>query len=170
MPTVRDMSACGVGPELSCTRSKRRERPAADIVDNSQIDMVAFCSKSSIGKETTAQQMQDISSVSFSGVFALRDGVSEKEFLPRLHAFFRHFIDMGFATGYRVMRREALDDFGKTLPAFAYRGELVYTDLEREHAAYEYVKQHGEQVHSLHVAMNSLVKPDADFFLETRIA
>ena len=114
--------------------------------------------------------MQDISSVSFSGVFALRDGVSEKEFLPRLHAFFRHFIDMGFATGYRVMRREALDDFGKTLPAFAYRGELVYTDLEREHAAYEYVKQHGEQVNSLHVAMNSLVKPDADFFLETRIA
>jgi hypothetical protein len=108
--------------------------------------------------------MQDISSVSFSGVFALRDGVSEKEFLPRLHAFFQHFIDMGFATGYRVMRREALDDFGKTLPAFAYRGELIYPDLEREHAAYEYVKQHGKQVNSLHVAMNSLVKPDADFF------
>ena len=114
--------------------------------------------------------MQEISLVSFSGVFALRDGVSEKVFLPRLHAFFQHFIDMGFATGYRVMRREALDDFGKTLPAFAYRGELVYTDLERERAAYEYVKQHGEQVNSLHVAMNSLVKPDADFFLETRIA
>jgi hypothetical protein len=111
--------------------------------------------------------MQEISLVSFSGVFALRDGVSEKEFLPRLHAFFQHFIDMGFATGYRVMRREALDGFGKTLPAFTYRGELVYTDLEREHAAYEYVKQHGEQVNSLHVAMNSLVKPDADFFLET---
>ena len=107
--------------------------------------------------------MQEISPVSFSGVFALRDGVSEKEFLPRLHAFFQHFIDMGFATGYRVMRREALD-------GFTYRGELVYPDLEREHAAYEYVKQHGEQVNSLHVAMNSLVKPDADFFLETRIA
>ncbi len=57
--------------------------------------------------------MQEISSVSFSGVFALRDGVSENEFLPRLHAFFQHFIDMGFATGYRVMRREALDGFGK---------------------------------------------------------
>jgi hypothetical protein len=42
--------------------------------------------------------------------------------------------------------------------------------LEREHAAYEYVKQRSEQVHSLHVAMNSLVKPDADFFLETQIA
>ena len=47
---------------------------------------------------------------------------------------------------------------------------LSIADLEREHAAYEYVKQHGEQVNSLHVAMNSMVKPDADFFLETRIA
>ena len=114
--------------------------------------------------------MHEISSACFSGVFALRDGVSEEEFLPRLHAFFQHFIDMGFATGYRVMRREALDGFGKTLPAFTYRGELIYLDLEREHAAYEYVKQHGEPVTSLHIAMNSLVKPDADFFLETRIA
>ncbi len=52
--------------------------------------------------------MQEISLVSFSGVFALRDGVSEKEFLPRLHAFLQHFIDMGFATSYRVMRREAM--------------------------------------------------------------
>jgi hypothetical protein len=63
-----------------------------------------------------------------------------------------------------------LDGFGKTLPAFTYRGELIYPNLEREHAAYEYVKLHGEQVNSLHVAMNSMVKSDADFFLETRIA
>jgi hypothetical protein len=114
--------------------------------------------------------MQEISLVIFSGVFALRDGVTEKDFLPRLHAFFQHFIDMGFATSYRIMRREALDGFGRTLPAFTYRGELIYPDLEREYAAYEYVKQHGERVHSLHVAMNSMVKTDADFFLETRIA
>ena len=98
--------------------------------------------------------MQETSSVSFSGVFALRDGVREEEFLPRLHAFLQHLIDIGFATDYRVMRREALDGFGKTLPAFTYRGELIYPDLEREHAAYEYVKQRSEQVHSLHVAMN----------------
>lgn len=56
--------------------------------------------------------MQEISSVSFN-VFSLRDGVGEKEFLPRLHAFLQHFIDMGFATRYRVMRREALEGFGK---------------------------------------------------------
>ena len=113
--------------------------------------------------------MQETSLVSFSGVFALREGVSEEEFLPRLHAFLQHFIEVGFATNYRIMRREALADFGRTLPAFAYRGELIYPDLEREHAAYEYVKQRGERVHSLHVAMNSMVKPDADFFLESQI-
>ena len=107
--------------------------------------------------------------VGFSGIFSLRDGVREEEFLPRLHAFLQHFIDVGFATGYRIMRREALVGFGRTLPAFAYRGELIYPDLERECAAYEYVKQRGERVHSLHVAMNSMVKPDADFFLETQI-
>ena len=114
--------------------------------------------------------MQHNALVSFSSIFTLRDGVSEKEFLPRLHAFFQHFIDMGFATGYRVMRRDALEGFGKTMPAFTYRGELIYPDLEQEHAAYQYVRQHGERVHSLHKAMNSLVKSDADFFLETRIS
>jgi hypothetical protein len=46
--------------------------------------------------------MQETSSVSFSGVFALRDGVTEEEFLPRLHAFLQHFIDIGFATDYRA--------------------------------------------------------------------
>jgi len=114
--------------------------------------------------------MHETSLVSFSGIFALRDGVSEDEFLPRLHAFFQHFIDIGFATEYRIMRRQALEGFGKTLPAFTYRGELVYPNLEREQAAYEYVKQRCEQVHALHVAMNSLVNPSADFFWETRIA
>jgi hypothetical protein len=120
-------------------------------------------------KECKAQQMRKIAMVGFSGVFALRDGVREEEFLPKLHAFFQHFIDMGFATGYRIMRREPLEGFGKTLPAFTYRGELSYSDLEREQAAYEYIRRRGEQVHSLHVAMNSMVKIDADFFLETRI-
>jgi hypothetical protein len=113
--------------------------------------------------------MQDTSLVSFSGVFALRDGVSEEEFLPRLRAFFQHFIDMGYAIHYRIMRREALDGFGGTLPAFTYRGELIYPDLKREQAAYEYVKQRGERVHALHIAMNAMVKPDADFFVETQI-
>src|SRR5258708_32261749 len=78
-----------------------------------------------LGRKHTELPMQETSSVSFSGVFALRDGVREEEFLPRLHAFLQHFIDIGFATDYRVMRREALDGFGKTLPAFTYRGELI---------------------------------------------
>ena len=102
--------------------------------------------------------MQEISLVTFSGVFALRDGVTEEEFLPRLHAFFQHFIDMGFATGYRIMRREALDGFGKTLPAFTYRGELIFPDLERDHAAYEYVKQHGEPSNATQTSFQAAIR------------
>ena len=113
--------------------------------------------------------MRAHSPVSFSGVFSLRDGISEAEFLPKLHAFLQHFVDVGFAVGYRIMRREALDGFGKTLPNFTYRGELQYRSLAQEHAAYEYVRQRGERVHALHVAMNRMVKPDADFFLEQQI-
>jgi len=105
----------------------------------------------------------------FNGVFELREGVSEEEFLPTLKAFYAHFIEMGFASGYRILRREALEGFGRTLPAFTYRGALVYPDMESEHAAYAYVKQNGEPVRSLHHAMNSKVKGSADFFVETCI-
>jgi hypothetical protein len=98
----------------------------------------------------------------FSGVFELREGVSEEEFL--------HFIDQGFASEYLILKRQVLDGFGKTLPAFTYRGELVYRDMEREQAAYEYVKQNDEPVRSLHHAMNTKVKRSADFFVETCIA
>ena len=114
--------------------------------------------------------MQEHSSVRFSGVFSLRDGISEADFLPKVHEFYQHFIDLGFATSYCVMRREPLEGFGKSLPAFQYRGELHYQNLEQELAAYAYVKQRSQRVHSLHVAMNSMVKPGADFLLETRIA
>jgi hypothetical protein len=105
----------------------------------------------------------------FNGVFELREGVSEEEFLPTLKAFYDHFIELGFASGYRILRREALEGFGKTLPAFEYRGALIYPNMEREQAAYEYVKQDGEPVRSLHYAMNSKVKRGADFFVETCI-
>jgi len=105
----------------------------------------------------------------FNGVFELREGVSEEEFLPTLKAFYDHFIELGFASGYRILRREALEGFGKTLPAFKYRGALIYPNMEREQAAYEYVKRDGEPVRSLHYAMNSKVKRGADFFVETCI-
>jgi len=105
----------------------------------------------------------------FNGVFELREGVSEEEFLPTLVAFYEHFIELGFASGYRILRREALEGFGRTLPAFTYRGVLIYPDMESEHTAYAYVKQDGEPVSSLHHAMNSKVKRSADFFVETCI-
>ena len=40
----------------------------------------------------------------FNGVFELREGVSEEEFLPTLKAFYEHFIEVGFASGYRILR------------------------------------------------------------------
>ena len=49
-------------------------------------------------------------SVVFNGVFELREGVSEEEFLPTLKAFYEHFIEMGFASGYRILRREASEN------------------------------------------------------------
>jgi hypothetical protein len=108
-------------------------------------------------------------SVLFSGVFKMREGVSEEEFLPTLKAFYEHLIEMGFASGYRILRREALEGFGRTLPAFTYRGALIYPDIAREHASYAYVRQNGEPVRSLHHAMNSKVVRSADFFVETCI-
>ena len=108
--------------------------------------------------------------VAFSGVFSLRDDVTEEEFLPTLHAFYGHLIERGFASSYRIMRREPLEGFGKSLPAFSYRGELRYATSERETAAYAYVKEDKEPVRSLHRAMNSKVKRGADFFLEICIA
>jgi len=68
-----------------------------------------------------------------------------------------------------LFTREALEDFGKTLPALKHYGALIYPNMEREHAAYENIKQDGEPVRSLHHAMNSKVKPAADFFVETCI-
>jgi hypothetical protein len=114
-------------------------------------------------RETTMQ-----GSAVFNGVFELREGVSEEVFLPTLKAFYEHFIEMGFASGYRILRREALEGFGRTLPP-TYRGALIYSDLESEHAAYAYVQKNGEPVRSLHRAMNSKVKRSADFFVETCI-
>ena len=40
----------------------------------------------------------------FNAVFELREGVSEEEFLPTLKAFYEHFIEKGFASGYRILR------------------------------------------------------------------
>jgi len=114
--------------------------------------------------------MDSRTEVAFSGVFILRNGVSEAEFLPTIHAFYQHLIDAGFARAFRVLRRIPLEGFGKTLPPFTYRGELQYPDSEREDAAYAYVKKDEEPIRSLHRAMNSKVQQGADFFLEVCIS
>jgi hypothetical protein len=40
-----------------------------------------------------------------NGVFELREGVSEEEFLPALKTFFEHFINQGFASDYLILKR-----------------------------------------------------------------
>ena len=102
----------------------------------------------------------------FHGLFSLADGVTEGEFLPAFQAFYSHLVEMGFARGYRIMRRQPLEGFGKTLPDFQYHAEVEFPSLTEDNACYEYVKRNEEPVRSLHRTMNSKVKRgSADFFL-----
>jgi hypothetical protein len=102
----------------------------------------------------------------FHSLFRLKDGVAEAEFLSAFEAFYNHLIEMGFARGYRIMRRHPLEGFGKTLPSFEYHAEVEFPGLEEDSACYEYVKRNEEPVRSLHRAMNSKVRRgSADFFL-----
>ena len=61
----------------------------------------------------------------FNGVFELREGVTEDDFLPTLKAFYEHFIEIGFASGYRILRREALYRFRSRLTRLSqHRSDL----------------------------------------------
>jgi hypothetical protein len=97
------------------------------------------------------------------------DGVAEAEFMPAFEAFYNHLMDMGFARGYRIMRRQPLEGFGKTLPPFEYHAEIEFFGLAEDQACYEYVRRNEEPVRSLHRAMNSKAS-SADFFLAVCIA
>jgi len=57
----------------------------------------------------------------FHSLFTLKDDVSEPEFLIAFEAFYDHLVAMGFARGYRIMRRQPLEGFGKSLPEFEYQ-------------------------------------------------
>jgi hypothetical protein len=110
--------------------------------------------------------MDNRSHAVFSGLFRLRDGVTEAEFLPTLEAFYSHLVEMGFARSYRLMRRVPLKGFGATLPSFEYHAEIEFPGLEEDEACYQYVQKDEEPVRSLHRAMNSKVqRSSADFFL-----
>jgi hypothetical protein len=106
----------------------------------------------------------------FHSVFALKRGVSEQEFLTAFDAFYNHLVTMGFARGYRIMQRQPLEGFGKSLPEFEYHAEIEFAGLAEDQACYEYVKRNEEPIRSIHRAMNSKVKNgSADFFLEVCI-
>ena len=115
--------------------------------------------------------MEARSGAVFHSIFKLKDGVAEPEFLSAVAVFYDHLVEVGFASAYRIMRRQPLDDFGKSLPDFEYCAELEFPSLERDRACYEYVKRNQEPVRSLHHAMNSKVRRGAaDFFLTACIA
>ena len=110
--------------------------------------------------------MDQKQSVILAALFRLRAGANEAAFKKACEAYYQHLIDMGFASGYRIMRRQPLEGFGESLPSFTHYAELISPGLEADAAGYEYVKQRGELVHSLHMAMRSFVEPgSADFFL-----
>jgi hypothetical protein len=111
--------------------------------------------------------MESQSGAVFHGLFSLADGVTEPEFLSAFHAFYSHLVEMGFARGYRILRRQPLPGFGKTLPDFEYHAEVEFPSLKEDGDCYEYVRRNEEPVRSLHGAMNSKVRRgSADFFLE----
>lgn len=108
--------------------------------------------------------------VVFSGTFTLRDDVTEGEFIPAFRAFYDHLIEAGYATGYRLMRKETKDGFGGKLMPFAYQAELDFPDLATDDACYGYVQTRQVPMHSLHVAMRHVVaQGSADFFRTTCI-
>jgi hypothetical protein len=110
--------------------------------------------------------MNEEQGVVMGALFRLRAGANEPDFKKACVAFYQHLVDMEFATGYRIMRRQPRDGLGEGLPSFTYYAELISSDLESDAAGYEYVKQQGDLVHPLHVAMRSFTEPgSADFFL-----
>lgn len=115
--------------------------------------------------------MEKVSSAVFHGLFSLKDGITEAEFLLDFDAFYSHLVEMGYARSYRILRRQPLEGFGNTLPRFEYHAEVEFPGLEEDRACYEYVKRNDEPVRSLHQAMNSKVKQGAtDFFLTACVA
>jgi len=114
--------------------------------------------------------MEKKSAALFHSLFTLNDDVSEQEFLTAFEAFYDHLVAAGFARGYRIMRRQPLEGFGKSLSEFQYHAEIEFPSLAEDQACYEYVKRSEEPIRSLHRAMNSKAKSgSADFFLEVRI-
>jgi hypothetical protein len=98
------------------------------------------------------------------GLFTLKAGISEPNFLSAFEAFYGHLKDMGYVRSYRMMRRQPLDGFGAPMPEFDYHVELEFASLEQDQACYDYVKKDEEPVRSLHRAMNSMVKPGSAYF------
>ena len=98
------------------------------------------------------------------GLFTLKAGTSESEFLSAFESFYGHLKEMGYVRGCRMMRRQPLDGFGAPLPQFDYHVEIEFASLQQDQACYDYVKKNEEPVRSLHRAMNATVKRGSAYF------
>ena len=98
------------------------------------------------------------------GLFTLKTGTSEAEFLSAFEGFYGHLKERGYVRGYRMMRRQPLDGFGAPMPPFDYHVEIEFANLQQDQACYDYVKKNEEPVRSLHRAMNAMVKRGSAYF------
>src|SRR5215510_12832100 len=93
--------------------------------------------------------------VGLNALFSLRQGTIEEDFFSALRIFYQHLHDIGYACGYRCLKRLPLAGFGHNLPDFDYQVIIEFADAETEAACYDYVRKNQEPVRSLHLAMNS---------------
>jgi hypothetical protein len=105
--------------------------------------------------------------VALNALFSLRKETTEEAFLSACGAFYQHLHDIGYARGYRCLKRLPLPGFGLRLPDFDYQMTIEFADAETEAACYDYVQANQEPVRSLHAAMNSKVAEGAQFYLTT---
>ncbi len=105
--------------------------------------------------------------VALNALFSLRKETTEEAFLCACNAFYQHLRDIGYARGYRCLKRLPLPGFGLRLPDFDYQIIIEFADAETEAACYGYVQANQQPVRSLHAAMNSKVAEGAQFFLTT---
>ena len=109
-----------------------------------------------------------MSHVVFGGMWKLRKGVTEEDFIACFNAYYEHLVKAEYALGYELFRREELPRFGSKLMPFDYWATLKVRDLAADEACLAYVASRTEPVHSLHMAMRSLTLPgSADFFRGT---
>jgi hypothetical protein len=104
----------------------------------------------------------------FRAMYTVKDGIENRALELAFNEFAQHLVDAGFAETYRIARHQPFDgEFGVPLFDFTHYSEINFPDAALEEACYGYVKARPEPCHSLHVAMNRLVKKGSARFFVT---